>query len=280
MRKKKQHETNPPKHGGGPKTPAGKEISKRNSTKSGLYAGPPLIKTEYYSEDAETLRRRAKKLRAYYDPEGEAEERCILEILYYDQCLERAKMYEVGRIESGLRRNEKSCKSELTPLQAEIDVDELELQDFRKRRQELSKCEVLDPDKLSDIETHHLIDHAMCMLDNLDQAALNRATKLDKLFHFLREQFGWDAEKVCAILVTYLDGYIVVCETELSEVRSELNTKTASLADRIKRDAPQFLLVDSDTFEKIERARSAYSKHLQQATEMLLKQQAARLQKK
>ncbi|MCX6141801.1 MAG: hypothetical protein NTZ35_01140, partial [Ignavibacteriales bacterium] len=82
-------QTDSPKPGGGPTTVAGKEISRMNAVKFGLYSTALLIKTEFYSEDAESLRMREEELRAQFCPESGVEEMCIQQILFHYQCLNR-----------------------------------------------------------------------------------------------------------------------------------------------------------------------------------------------
>ena len=279
MQKNKNKRTSRRQHGGGPKTAAGKDISKKNATKSGLFSSQLLIKTKIYSEDEETFRRREEDLRAQLCPEGFLEESCIERILYYSRRLDHTNMYEVGWLEAELRVREAHRVAELTALQDELDQKERLLQDIRRRREEVISCESLDPEKLSDAETNHLWERAESEVDDQDRAALGIAAKLNKLIFFGCDKLGWDVEKVRTMLATNLDGLIAEFESELSADRSFVQAEAKELADGIKTDAPHHLLVEPAMFESIERARSSFSKKLQRETETLIKLQAFRLQK-
>ena len=269
-----------PKHGGGPATAAGKEKSKMNAVKSGLYSRQMLIKTEFYSEDEEALRQLESALREQLCPEGAMEEIYMHQILIYNQRLMHAAAYEAGRLSEQLQKWGAGCKKELVTLQNDIERMEKELGTLQKRLETLTQNHALEWDDLTESETEYLLARVRSRLGLRESMDWSLDKEGTQLFEFLWSQLSLDVHRTRPLLIKHLEGVKSKVEATLSELHSELEAKTESLSERLSHGAQQLLILDNETYATIERSRNSDFKHLKIATEMLMKFQAFRLQKK
>jgi hypothetical protein len=279
MNKQETNQTPAPKHGGGPATAAGKERSSQNSLKWGIFSGKVLVKTEFYAEDEEALLMREEELRAQFCPEGGLEEMCIQQILFHYQCLNRTNVYEVGCVEAQVREGEKKCTQDGILLKRAIERKIEELQVQQRRLADLNCRGVVDLSSLSECDLDCIMKRAKHMMNGHNNDALLSAQKNHNLAGFLHAAFGWDGKIIQTFLVKEVEGVIAEMESELSGLRSDLMVITASLGELKNSFVQQFLLVNPETFGKIERSRTSHSKHLQRAIETLMKFQVFRIQK-
>jgi len=280
MEKEKAMETTLPKHGGGPVTSAGKEISKMNAMKFGLYSTQLLIKTEFYSEDEESLRLREEELRAQFCPEGAVEQMYMQRILFHQQGFNRTNAYEVGCLRAQLDQWAIDCRNELTVLQREIGQKESDLKDRLERLKVLTSNPKLDQNQVTDLETEYLMERAERQISCRDLLVKIRPEDFEKLYCFVVDRLKWNHEAIRAMLITHIKQVILKIEGEMSDQRSVLQAKTESLGERLSGGDQQLLLVDPEKYARIERSRSSHAKGMERSLEMLMKLQAFRIQKK
>jgi len=273
-------QTDSPKHGGGPATAAGKEISKMNALKSGLYSSQMLIKTEFYSEDEESFRMRESELREQFCPEGGLEEMYIQKILFHHQGLIRTNAYEVGCLTTQLRQWASDAKNELISLQKEIDQKEKELETSRKRLEQLTHNQQPDSKSITTSETEYLANIAKRALRIRGEDCSSDLEDTSEVLAVLTVDLDWDEKSICSALITHSKEVIANMPSQLSTLRLALQATIELLPERMNSGYQQLLLVDSDVFARIERSRSSHSKHLQRAIDMLMRLQAFRIQKK
>jgi hypothetical protein len=251
-----------------------------NALKSGLYASPLLVKTEFYSEDEGALREREAQLRAQFCPEGGLEEMCIQQILFHYQCIHRANAYETGCLEI----DPLIYGEQLSEVQIKL-RDEIET---TVRNLELQKTFLADLESIQDMdlwdfdngEIDYINTHGGLRISPEDEEAWHRSEKLCKWLFFVRGKLGWTDHFIHSLLVQLRREAYASAESKLDELRSALRRETESVAEQRRNAAPKRLLVDPETFEKIERSRSSHLKHLHRAVEMLMKLQAFGIQKK
>ncbi|MCX6141695.1 MAG: hypothetical protein NTZ35_00600, partial [Ignavibacteriales bacterium] len=121
-------------------------------------------------------------------------------------------------------------------------------------------------------EIEYIVEHAMSKLDRILQMGLELAHSQGKAVQFLQKHLRGFEATIGSIRIQYREELISDIRRQLSEQRS--------LAEYLKASTSDHLMVDPESFQKIERSRSSHSRHMQRNIETLMKLQAFRIQKK